>query len=64
MYFFLWLLYLRFCVYAGSKRIMGPYTALMYGLCFGPLGAFMIFSSRRLDDEWANAALIEKYKVA
>jgi hypothetical protein len=40
------------------------FDGLMLGVCFGIVGIFIILSSRRLDDESANAALLEKYKKA
>jgi hypothetical protein len=62
MIFFVWLLYVRFCTYQGSKRIVGGLAGLFYGMFFGIFGIMMILSSRRLDDEHANAALMEKYR--
>nr|MCS3812899.1 hypothetical protein [Mucilaginibacter sp. X4EP1] len=64
LFFIVWLFYIRFCAYAGSKRVIGGFTALMYGICFSFFGILFILTSRRLDDERANAALIEKFKPA
>jgi hypothetical protein len=60
--FIIQLFYYRYCALLGSKRVMGGFTGLMYGICFSFLGIFFILSSRRLDDERADAALLEKYK--
>jgi hypothetical protein len=35
----------------------------MFGICFGYLGILFIWASRRFDNEKADAALIEKFKV-
>jgi len=63
MFFFVWLFYIRFCAYQGSKRVIGTIDALLWGMLFSVFGLFIILSSRRLDDERANAALLKKYKV-
>jgi hypothetical protein len=63
LFFIIKLFYIRFCAYDGSKRIIGGFDALMYGICFGYIGILFIWASRRLDDEKANKALIEKFKV-
>jgi hypothetical protein len=60
--FVIYLFYLRYCMRAGSKRVIGGFNGLIYGICFSILGIFFILSSRRLDDEKADAALLEKYK--
>lgn len=58
----LWLLNLRLCTYAGSRRVIGGLTGFMTGVLCGYLGIFLIRLSRRLDDERADAILLEKYK--
>jgi len=62
MFFFIWLFYIRYCAYQGSRRVIGGFNGLMYGIVFNYLGVFFIWSSRRLDDEAASARLEEKYK--
>ena len=62
MFFFLWLFYIRLCAYLGSKRVIGGFNGLCYGMFFGVLGILVVLSSRRLDDEQADAFLAEKYK--
>lgn len=63
LFFIIRLFYIRFCAYSGSKRIIGGFTGLMFGICFGYLGVLFIWSSRRFDDERANAALLKKFKT-
>jgi hypothetical protein len=63
MFFFVWLFYIRFCAYQGSKRVIGAVDALLWGMLFNVFGLFVILSSRRLDDERANAALLKEYKA-
>jgi hypothetical protein len=58
MIFFIWLLFLRFCAYEGSKRVIGGFDGFMLSLCLGIVGLAIVLSSRRLDDSKANAALI------
>ena len=60
--FSIYLFYLRYCAQSGSKRVIGGFNGLIYGICFSFLGFLFILSSRRLDDENANKALLEKYK--
>jgi hypothetical protein len=62
MLFFVWLFYVRLCAQLGSKRVIGGYAGFFYGMFFGIFGIIMVLSSRRLDDEEANAFLLEKYK--
>lgn len=62
MFFFVWLFYVRFCAYQGSKRVIGGWNGLLYGMFFGILGIFIIIASRRLDDKAADARLLLKYK--
>jgi hypothetical protein len=59
--FVFWLANLWLCARLGSQRIMGRYAGLLYGLIFSIFGILFILSSRRLDDEQANAALMKKY---
>jgi hypothetical protein len=60
--FVVWLFYVRLCAKQGAKRIIGSIDGMLYGIFFSYLGIFFILSSRKLDDESANAALLEKYK--
>jgi hypothetical protein len=61
MGFFIWLLLIRFCTYTGSKRVIGGFNGFVWG-CLGLIGLFVVVSSRRLDDERANAKLIKEYQ--
>jgi hypothetical protein len=61
MYFFLWLFFVRFCAYSGSRRVIGGFNGLCYGALLGIFGLLIVLSSRRLDDERANAELLKKY---
>ncbi|MBS1530435.1 MAG: hypothetical protein JSU01_09020 [Bacteroidetes bacterium] len=63
MLFFVWLFYIRLCAHLGSKRIIGWFAGLCYGMFFGIFGIMMVLSSRRLDDEQADAALIKEYST-
>lgn len=60
--FFIWVFYIRLCAYQGSKRIIGAFNGMMLGFFFSLIGIMIIMSSRKLNDEKANAALLEKYK--
>jgi len=62
--FLIRLLIIRWCASLGAKRVIGGFTAVVYGLAFSYLGILFILASRRLDDEQANARLIEKYRMA
>jgi hypothetical protein len=62
--FVVWLFYIRLCARLGAKRVIGAIDGTMYGIFFSYMGIFFILSSRKLDDERANNALIEKYKPA
>jgi hypothetical protein len=62
MGFFIWLFYIRLCAHLGSKRVIGTFDGMMLGAFFSILGIFIILSSRRLNDQDADAALAEKYK--
>jgi hypothetical protein len=54
---------IRWCAYLGSKRVMGGFNGLFYGVFFSFFGILFILASRRLDDEGSNAVLLEKYKA-
>jgi hypothetical protein len=60
--FILSLFYLRFCAYLGSKRVIGAFDGVLLCIFFSFIGFFIMLSSRRLNDDLANAALLEKYK--
>ena len=62
VFFTIWLFYVRYCAYQGAKRVIGGFNGMMYGLLFSWIGILVILSSRKLDDEAANAILLEKYK--
>lgn len=55
--------FVRFCAYQGRKRIIGGFDGMVAGALLGILGLFIILSSRRLDDKYADATLMEKYKT-
>ncbi|NOW95596.1 hypothetical protein FHW89_002260 [Mucilaginibacter sp. SG564] len=52
--FVIGLFYLRLCAYAGSKRLMGAFNGIMYGMLFSFLGILFILSFKRLDDRKAD----------
>ncbi|MGF7081054.1 hypothetical protein ABIB50_003414 [Mucilaginibacter sp. UYCu711] len=60
--FLIMMLYYRYCYYQGAKRVMGGTTAVACAVVFNIFGIFIIRNSRRLDDEQADAALMEKYR--
>jgi hypothetical protein len=61
--FVIWLFYLRLCAYSGSKRILGGFNGIMFGVLFSFLGILFILSFRRLDDHKADAALLKEYNT-
>jgi len=48
IFFVIWFFYIRQCAYWGSRRVIGPWTGLMYGLVFNYIGMLFIFSSRKI----------------
>jgi hypothetical protein len=45
----------------GRKRVIGGFNAFMWGLLLWPIGIFIVPTSRRLDDEVADQALIKQF---
>ncbi|WP_295675220.1 hypothetical protein [uncultured Mucilaginibacter sp.] len=60
--FIVWLFYVRLCAKLGAKRVIGGVNGVFYGIFFSYLGILFILSSRKLDDDRANAALLTLYK--
>jgi hypothetical protein len=60
--FIVWLFYVRLCAKLGAKRVIGGVNGAFYGIFFSYLGIFFILSSRKLDDERANSALLLEYQ--
>lgn len=45
----------------GSKRVIGGFTSFLLCLFLAPVGWYLVLSSRRLDDEELDAALIIEF---
>jgi len=58
-----WILVAGFFARIGSKRVIGGFTSFFFVLLWLPIGIIFVLSSRRLNDEKANLALIEKFKA-
>jgi len=52
--FVIGLFYLRLCAYSGSKRLMGAFNGILYGILFSFFGILFILSFKRLDDREAD----------
>ena len=48
IFFTIWLFYIRQCAYWGSRRVIGAWTGMLYGIIFSYLGMCFIFSSRKI----------------
>jgi hypothetical protein len=46
----------------GSKRVVGGFNSFCMMMLIPQIGIFIILSSRRLDDEQKDLALIKKFK--
>jgi hypothetical protein len=45
----------------GSKRVIGGFTSFMLCLLIGPIGIYLVFKSRRMDDKEADEALLKEF---
>ena len=45
----------------GSKRVIGGFTSFLLCLFLAPVGWYLVLSSRRLDDQESDAALIIEF---
>jgi len=45
----------------GSKRVIGGFTSFLLCLFLAPAGWYLVLSSRRLDDQVLDAALIIEF---
>ena len=61
--FVVWMFYVRLCARLGAKRIIGAFDAVLLGILLSFVGLWMVWSSRRFDDEQADRLLADKYKT-